>query len=725
MSEQDSSLLDMFIFETSQNTEQLEKIILNGERTSGFSQDEINEIFRIMHTIKGSAAMMSYTSLSSLAHKVEDLFFFIREHYPLVYDCSLVSDLVLEAVDFINGELEKIKEGTEADSDAGELIAKISDALDKAKSSQGSDEKSEQPEEKKVSPKKDKTPEKDKASGKNESSKKPADTANAETPKNMYKTVFFFQEGCEMENIRAFNIVFQLKNIASDISYIPSDIDEGDNGTEEIKKNGFMMFFRTDKDYDYMNNYFTQQAFMKDFELVHYETEKEYIAEKNHKKDNKKADGAEPKASETSSSKEEGKTENKTGKQENKKIEEVNAKINTAKKEQNNFVTQSIISVDVEKLDKLMDMIGELVIAESMVIHNPDLKDLQLEGFNKSAHQLHKITNELQDLAMSVRMVPLTNTFQKMNRIVRDMSKKLKKDVKLEMIGGETEVDKNIIDHLSDPLMHLVRNCLDHGIESPEERLAEGKSKTGTVTLEAKNEGGEIHILVKDDGKGLDKEKILKKAKEHELLTKPENEMTDREIFSLIFLPGFSTNDKITEYSGRGVGMDVVVRNIEELGGRVTVESAKNRGSLFTMRFPMTLAIIEGMNMRVGNSVYTIPITAIRESIRPDPKDIIRDPMNNEMMMYRGECYPILRLHEIYNIKADHTDISEGIIVMIENGDRMVCLFIDELLGQNQVVVKPLPAYIKKINGIAGCTILGDGDISLILDAGGLVDMKC
>jgi two-component system chemotaxis sensor kinase CheA len=375
------------------------------------------------------------------------------------------------------------------------------------------------------------------------------------------------------------------------------------------------------------------------------------------------------------------------------------------KDQQSIGAAQTIISVSVVKLDKLMDLVGEMVIAEAMVIQNPDLKNLQLDNFIKAARQLNKITGEMQDMVMSIRMVPLSATFIKMHRIVRDMCKKLEKDVQLEIIGEETEVDKNIIERISDPLMHLVRNSVDHGIESAEERLAKGKSKSGTITLEAKNAGSDVLIIVRDDGKGLNKEKILKKAKESGILTKNEEDMTDKEIFNLILLPGFSTKDKVTEFSGRGVGMDVVTKNIEAVGGTLSVDSVEDKGTVITMKIPLTLAIIDGMNIKVGNSRYTIPMISIKESFRPMDRDIFTDPDGNEMIMVRGQCHLVRRLHELYKVRTDVTKFSEGIIIMVEQDEKTVCVFADELLGQQQVVVKALPQYIqnfKKIKGLAG-----------------------
>jgi two-component system, chemotaxis family, sensor kinase CheA len=328
-------------------------------------------------------------------------------------------------------------------------------------------------------------------------------------------------------------------------------------------------------------------------------------------------------------------------------------------------------------------------------------------------------------MVMSIRMVPLSTTFQKMHRIVRDMSKKLGKEVNLELIGEETEVDKNIIEHISDPLMHIVRNSIDHGIEKSEDRVARGKGEVGTITLEAQNSGSDVIVTIRDDGKGLYKEKIYTKALENGLITKKQEDLSDKEIYNLIFLPGFSTKDSVTEFSGRGVGMDVVVKNIETVGGSVSIDSAEGIGTTITLKIPLTLAIIDGMNIRVGKSRYTIPITAIKESFKPKEKDILKDPDGNEMIMVRGQCYPIVRLHEMYKVRTEVTEFIDGIFVMVEYDEKTLCIFADELLGQQQVVVKALPSYIKntkKVAGLAGCTLLGDGSISLILDIGGLIN---
>ena len=394
------------------------------------------------------------------------------------------------------------------------------------------------------------------------------------------------------------------------------------------------------------------------------------------------------------------------------------------KGETNSAINQSIISVSVTKLDQLMDLMGEMVISEAMVTQNPDLVGLQLDSFQKAAQQLNKITKELQDIVISMRMVPLTTTFHKMHRIVRDMGKKLSKEICLQLSGEDTEVDKKIIEHLADPLMHLIRNSIDHGIEPTEQRIAAGKSKAGNISLLARNNGSDVLVIIQDDGKGLNKEKIVKQARLHGLLTKPENELTDKDIYALIFLPGFSTNESVTEFSGRGVGMDVVVKNIEAVDGTIFVDSVEGQGTIFTMKIPLTLAIIDGLNINVGLSRYTIPINAIKETFWPKVNDLICDPEGNELIMVRGQCYPVLRLHNYFKVTTNVTELTDGIMIMVEQDEKSSCLFVDKLLGQQEVVVKALPLYLKntsKVKGISGCTLLGDGSISLIIDVNDLM----
>ncbi len=670
-------MLEVYIFEATQLMEQLEGISIGCEKNKKIDAEAINEIFRIMHTIKSSSAMMMFNEISILAHSLEDLFFYIRENKDVTIDFENLFDLVLLGIDFIKGEVAKIQNDCNADGSSENLVLKSSSLLQNMKQVNGEILKSD-------------------SSDKEEvikyyiSSYKSGD----KELKQKYIARIFYEDGCEMENVRAYTVVHNLKDIVSELYHLPKDIIESNDSVECIRKNGFLIGFSTDLQKEKIEEQLNEIIFLRQLELVQVDEYPPEIKALMVKKEII--------------------------------LEEQIEAIDTNKEDIPPIAIsgkgQSIISVNISKLDMLLDLVGEIVITEAMVTKNPDLQDLQLDNFNKSARQLRKLTNELQDIVMSIRMIPVSMTFHKMNRIVRDMSKNLNKDVELEIIGEDTEVDKNIIDHISDPLMHLVRNSLDHGLEEKEERMAFGKTKMGKITLEAKNAGGDVFIIVRDDGRGLDRKMIYEKAKLQGLLTKPEEELTDKEIFSNILLPGFSTNESVTEYSGRGVGMDVVKRNIDSIGGAISIESIKGKGSTISIKIPLTLAIIDGLEVAVGKTKYTIPITAIRESFKPKENEVIEDSEGNEMIMIRGEAYPIYRLHRIFNINTKVTDSTEGIMVMVEDNTKAACLFVDSLIGEQQVVVKALPAYIKKAKGIAGCTILGDGNISLIIDVNSVLD---
>jgi two-component system chemotaxis sensor kinase CheA len=384
---------------------------------------------------------------------------------------------------------------------------------------------------------------------------------------------------------------------------------------------------------------------------------------------------------------------------------------------------QNLISVDTKKLDSLLDLVGEIVINESLVAENPDLAGLEpqsLENFNKAARQLGKLTDELQDSVMAVRLVPVQATFQRLRRGIRDMSKDLGKDVELVLLGETTEVDKTILDAIADPLMHLVRNAVDHAIETPAERLAAGKGKTGHITLSAQNVGGDVIISVSDDGRGLDREKILATAMSKGLLRKPVSEYTDREVHQLLMEPGFSTKAEITAYSGRGVGLDVVKMNIERIGGAVIIESVRGVGTNVLMKIPLTLAIIDCMELRVGPEIFALPVGNIKESFQASAGQVVSDPNGNEMIILRGVVYPVVRLYERLGVRGATKDLDKGMLVLTDATDREGCLLVDELVGKFQVVVKEIPAYLKgfgiRSRGLSGCTILGDGNVIFLLD---------
>lgn len=381
------------------------------------------------------------------------------------------------------------------------------------------------------------------------------------------------------------------------------------------------------------------------------------------------------------------------------------------------------IRVDAGRLDRLIDMVGELVITESMVAQAPELLSVSSQEVLRHIGQLDKITRELQEIATSLRMIPIRQTFQKMARLVRDLARKAGKTVEFTMIGEDTELDKTVVDRIGDPLVHILRNAVDHGIETrAEERERLGKERVGRIELRAFHKGGNIHIEVEDDGRGLDREAILSKAREKGLAPLVEG-LTDREIMALIFEPGFSTARTVTGVSGRGVGLDVVKRSVESLRGRVEVRSEAKKGTLFTIQLPLTLAIIDGMVVRIADQRYIVPTLAVVRSIRPKPHEVQTVLNRGEVMMIEGDLVPLIRVDQLFEISGAAKRPEDAIVMVVEEDGRRVGLIVDELLGQLQVVMKSIAESMQKVQGIAGGAIMPDGRVGLIMDIGGLVQL--
>ncbi|MBR6551381.1 MAG: chemotaxis protein CheA [Clostridia bacterium] len=689
------AMLDVFVHETDTMLEELDEVLIDSEKAHNIDDDNINTIFRITHTIKGSAAMMNFEGMSNLAHSIEDVFYILRdnpEKLKMVFDT--IFDLVFQSSDFLKEELNQIRTGVYEPNDPTELIDKIH--------AQVAILKGEAPAEEVVV-----TPE--------------TETAPViENDENSETLHIFFDDGCQMENIRGFMIVTQLEKVCDSVKTVPANIENDPETAAEIEKKGLFITITPADALQEAIETVESALSVKSYEVV---AKSEAVAESAAVETPEtieaelKAAGieeikTEAIAKEVAAAKAAATPQSKGSSQPKAQVKE-NAK-------------QSLLSVNQAKLDKLMDLVGEIVTTESMVARNPDIQDLKLDNFTKSLRELDKLTDELQDIVMSIRMVPLQGTFHKMSRIVRDTSKKLDKKVELVTIGEDTEVDKTINDMIVDPLMHMVRNAVDHAIESPERRRELGKPEMGTITLYARNAGGEILIDVADDGAGLDPQKLIAKAKEKGILTKPESEYTDKEAFQLIMAAGFSTNTTVTEFSGRGVGMDVVRKNIEQINGSISINSVKDEGTTFTIKIPLTIAIVDGMNIGVGNNIFTLPITSIKQLFRlTDESSVVKNTNGAEMIMIRGECYPIYRLHKVFDIGDKEKPFTDGLLIQVESGNGNACFFADELLGEYQVVVKPFPSlfnhYGLKKMGLSGCSILGDGSISLIIDAATLI----
>lgn len=691
------AMLDMYFYETNSLLEQLDEILLRTEQANAFESEDIKEIFRIMHTIKGSSAMMGFDNLSVLAHKAEDMFFVIRENPELITDVSFVYDLVFQVSDSYKAQIEAIQNNVGGEYelfDFDGLIEKLKNAKEKLSGEANGE-----------------------APAAAENAAPAASAPEAAPDKQKTSVRVFFEEGCQMENLRAFLLINTIREECSFLEYFPADVETNPETSKEIIEHGFLITFSAEDNQDYILKQIETALNVQSYEVLTAAAEapaassaptaeippepaKEVVQSAPEKP------AAAPAPTESA-------------------VEKAQAAVANAAA-QGGSQKQSLISVNLAKLDALNDIVGEIITTESMVISNPDLEGLELESFSKAARDLKKLTGELQDTVMSIRMVPLSGVFQKMNRIVRDMRKKLGKDVEFVMEGEDTEVDKSIVDSLQDPLMHLVRNCMDHGIEeNVEDRTKNGKPAKGTLKLTAQNSSGEVVITVSDDGAGIDPEKILAKARRQGILTKPESEYTVKEIQNLILLPGFSTNEQVTEFSGRGVGMDVVKANVEKCNGTIVVDSTKGVGTTFIIKIPLTLAIIDGMEISVGDIVFTVPISTIRESFKVETEQILRDTDGNEMIMLRGICYPLLRMHEKFGIETEVTELQDGILLLVETDNKSMCIFADKLIGEQQVVVKPFPKYLARYNikgeGLSGCTIMGDGSISLIIDTNTLI----
>ena len=381
---------------------------------------------------------------------------------------------------------------------------------------------------------------------------------------------------------------------------------------------------------------------------------------------------------------------------------------------------ENSIKIQLDKLDQLIDLVGELVISETQVVQSPVAVAVEDQKFHKNIGELDQITRRLQQLVMGMRLVQIGPVFQKMTRLVRDLSKKMGKDISIVLSGEETEIDKNMVELVSDPLMHMVRNSIDHGIESKDVRLARGKPAQGKVELAAFHKGGNVVIEIRDDGGGLRRDKILKKAVERGLVKEGE-ELSDKRIFNLIFEAGFSTAEKITDVSGRGVGMDVVKKNIEKLRGKVDISSEEGKGSVFAIHLPITLAIIEGIVVRCGVERYILPINSIVEFVKGQDKDMTLVYEKSEMYRVYGNVFPLIRLGDLFRSGHSNGSVEGQTVCIVESDYGRACVVVDELLGQQQVVIKSLGDALKGVEGVSGSAILGDGRVGLILDVNGLV----
>ena len=676
----DESLIESYIYEEQQLLESLENLLLDGEHGRKLSVDQINEVFRIMHTIKGAAAMMEFDEIARLSHALEDVFAFIREYGIADIQWPSIFNLMFDSISYFNGEISKLQSGNPPGGNASSLIKRANETLMALKSCQKTAVSS--------------------ADERDDKATSSAEMKN-EAESLRYIVKVFFEENSQMENLRAFGLVEALKKLHCVVTSYPADLNDK-SSAKIIVNDGLLLYVETNESPDNIKKVIERTLYVKSYSILpieeSYKEKPAYIRNETDRTGEK-----DKQTTDTISS---------------KKVIEGTALTDGSSIE--GIAKQSFISVNVNKLDSLLNIVGEIVTAQSIVVNSVDLKSQQNEKFEASTEHMNSLIKELQDIVMSIRMVPISTIFYKMRRLVRDMSRKVGKEIELEIIGEGTEVDKNVIDALSDPILHIIRNSVDHGIEDIATRLAAGKPAKGKITLEAKTTGSDIIVTILDDGRGLQRDGILKKAIEKGIISEIDDDIPDKDVFAMIFMPGFSTNENVSEYSVLGDGMDLSKKNISQVGGSITVESKDGFGTKTIIRIPQTLTIIDGMKFAVGRMNFIVPTTSVRTIVKPEPKDVFVDADGNEIFMIQGAFYPLLRMKKYFGLSEGTDDISQSMVMHLSSEEKDICIFFDEIDGQCQVVVKTLPHYLSQcstnLGGIGGCAILGDGSISFILD---------
>ncbi|MEO1528053.1 MAG: chemotaxis protein CheA [Planctomycetota bacterium] len=655
--------LESFFEEASEHLESMEAALLQLESTPD-DGELLNTIFRAAHSIKGASSTFGVHAVGEFTHILESLLDRMREGELQVTAES--TELLLKSVDVLEGLLSAARDGTPEPENVQEVAASLQ-----------------------------------KLNGQ-EVSEQPGDAAaDAESGQNAgagcYEIEFKPSENFFHFGLDPLLLVRELaeQGTVLDLNVDTSALPPLAQIEPESSYLGWTLTLQTESSVEDLQNVF---MFVDDDTVV------EINAAETPSENEHEAEPETPASNETDS---QDQTQSSSAK--------------APKKAPAAAGHRESVRVNGERLDDMINQIGELVIGISMV--EQEWKSVHSGTESAAIAQLSKIVRDLQEQSLSLRMVPVAATFQKMARIVRDLCGKLGKQIQFEVSGEETELDKTVVDQIGDPLIHMIRNSVDHGIESPEDRVAAGKPATGHVQVRAYHQGGNIYIELKDDGKGMNLEAIRNKAVERGIVH-ADDKLTNQEICDLVFHAGLSTADKVTDVSGRGVGMDVVRRNIEDLKGSVTLVSEPGVGTTVTVRLPLTLAILDGLIVRLGEEVYVVPLLSVVESFRPRAGEVKRLANNMEVVQVRGEVVPIMRLHRILNIENCETDPSKGLLVIVEDHDSKFALLVDDLIGQQQAVIKNLESNFRKVAGIAGATILGDGRVALIVDIVGLKHLE-
>lgn len=667
-----SQYLNAFVEESKEHIQNMNEILLDLEKDV-HNQDILNELFRIAHTLKGMAGTMGFNSMANLTHQMEDVLQGIRSGEIQVSENTM--DVLFECADVLDSCISQISETSkEPEDDYSVLINKLKKAMNNEENESNEDNKDNKDYEK---PKKEKVEF-------NEYVNNVLCKASSQNL-NSFQIDVRLKSTCMLKSARAFVVFNTLENLGEIIYSNPS--------AEDIEDEKFDLEFSivivTKEEKEKIEGELNGISEIENIQIADL-TELEVKTEQVKSKDIT--------------------AERESVTQKEKKEKNGGTVSKSAK-------VGKTVRVDIDRLDNLMNLVSELIIIKTRMEGIGETSNK--EGMNEAIEYLERITTSLHDAVMKVRMVPIERVFNRFPRMVRDLSKELKKNVSLQMSGDETEVDRTVIDEIGDPLIHLIRNSIDHGIEHPEERKKLGKNETGTVILKAYPDGNNVVVEVEDDGSGINFEKIKKKAVEKDLINgKNADTMSKEEAIELLFKPGFSTSDVISDVSGRGVGLDVVKSKIESIGGSIEVETKEGKGTKFIIRIPLTLAIIQALLVKVKEEMFAIPLSSISEIININ-KEQIRNIQGQEIILYRGRTIPVIRLNKIIHTEIDE-ERNEFVSIIVKKGDKQAGLVVDSLFGQQEIVIKPLGKYLSNVKYLAGATILGNGKISLILDVNSL-----
>ncbi len=695
-----SQYLEIFIDETKEHLQSLNDQVLIMEQDPD-NVDTVNEIFRAAHSLKGMAGTMGFKRMQRLTHDLENVFSEIRNGKMSV--TPDIVDIVFKCLDALEGYLANIQESAdEGTEDNEEIIHLLNDVLN------GMDESGNRPEAKTETTEPEEKPEQAEAAVSDEDKRKFLTLPIADFEKNamkealengmnVYGVTVYIQETCILKAARAFLVFKGIEPLGEVIKSEPSVQDIEDERFDF----DFSMFIISEKPLEQIQKVISNVSEIKEVYI-------EAFSPDQGKTDTKKEAAKEETVAES--------------KQENpKEALSTETKKTTAEAKKKPVVNRSV-RVDIEKLDDLMNLVSELIIAKNgLVSASENEEHAQTTQFNEQIEYLERITTNLHESVMKVRMVPIESVVNRFPRMIRDLSKKLNKEMELIMTGEETELDRTVIDEIGDPLMHMLRNAADHGLESTLDRIRVGKPQVGTIRLNAYQDGNNVTIEVSDDGAGINVEKVKASAIQKGNITEEQAEMmSDKEAIDLLFQPAFSTAEKVSDISGRGVGLDVVKSKIEGLGGDVEVNSVLGEGTTFIVRLPLTLAIIQALMVEIQNEKYAIPLNSI-VTLEDIPCTDVKLVQNKEVINLRGTVIPLVRLDEILDFEPREEEPENLIVVIVKKGDKQAGLVIDNLIGQQEIVIKPLGKYIYIHKMFSGATILGDGDVALIIDANTLV----